>query len=166
VDEGVLKYLRSELKTIFKDISDNIRIINEIWIIPEEYYDFEQELYLSTLLLLEIRNFAEKMDLDIVLGIAEVGLDVRFGQAEFGPEARAAIISLYRLYPGYYAQAENKNLFLSRVLKEGLHEIGHILGGDHCINNCIMKFSQTVTDIDMKPIAFCEECRETILKSS
>jgi archaemetzincin len=116
--------------------------------------------------LLEIRNFAEERDLDIVLGITEVGLDTRFGQAEFGPEAKAAIISLYRLDPSYYAQAENKNLFLGRVLKEGLHEIGHILGGEHCINNCLMKFSKTVADIDMKPIAFCEGCREKILKSS
>jgi len=166
VDIGVLKHLRSGLKTIVKDTSDYIRIFNDICKIPKESFDLEQELYLTPLLLLEIRNFAEKMDFDIVLGIAAVGLDVRFGQAEFGPEARAAIISLYRLYPEYYAQAENKNLFLSRVLKEGLHEIGHILGGDHCINNCIMKFSQTVTDIDMKPIAFCEGCREKILKSS
>jgi len=169
VEEEVLEYLQTELQGSFQDIFDDIQIINAICKIPKNAYKTERGQYLSPLFMLTIRNYAEKTDFTRILGITSVDLFVYelnfvFGQAEFGPEAKAAVISLYRLYPEFYGQPENKDLFLKRVLKEALHEIGHTLGLEHCTRTCIMIFSNSIFDTDMKPASFCENCREKISK--
>ena len=48
-----------------------------------------------------------------------------------------------------------------RILKEILHEVGHlILGPDHCLNNsCVMRFSKDIKEIDDKSNELCEPCK-------
>ena len=51
--------------------------------------------------------------------------------------------------------------FLERLKKVALHEIGHNLGLDHCINdkNCMMtSASGTVKQVDREKIWFCSKC--------
>ena len=170
VELVVLEYLQTELQAIIQDIFEKIQIIDEVLGIPKKAYKVERRQYLSPLFMLAIRNYAEKQDFDRILGITPVDLFVYelnfvFGQAEFGPEAKAAVISLYRLFPEFYGQGENTDLFLKRVLKEALHEIGHTLGLDHCTNNCIMIFSNSILDTDVKPASFCEKCRGKLSKA-
>jgi len=48
-----------------------------------------------------------------------------------------------------------------RLLKEVIHEIGHIiLGHTHCFNkNCVMQFSYNTKEIDRKSNNLCEKCK-------
>lgn len=169
VELKILRYLQTELKVILQGIFDDIQIINKVCKIPKNSYDAATRKFLAPLFMFEIRNYAEERDFDKILGITSVELldDEResfFGQAEYGPEAKIAMISLYYLFPESYKKI--KNLLLERVLKETLHEIGHTLGLEHCINNCVMIYSDEIISIDIKPAIFCEECREKILKVS
>jgi archaemetzincin len=62
----------------------------------------------------------------------------------------AGIVSTYRLdSPGMAA-------------KECVHEAGHVLGLDHCKNNCVMRFSSSIEDAEKKPNVLCARCRDLL----
>ncbi|HTX44376.1 MAG TPA: peptidase [Methanocella sp.] len=50
----------------------------------------------------------------------------------------------------------------SMVAKECVHEAGHVLGLDHCKNKCVMRFSNSIEDAEMKPDVLCERCRDLL----
>jgi archaemetzincin len=80
------------------------------------------------------------------------GLNFIFGLAH--PLRRIAIVSLYRL-------AGSK--MHERLAKEVVHEMGHLLGLNHCRNaNCVMYFSNTLDDTDKKANSPCAICRSRI----
>ncbi len=167
----ILDYLRVNLTKVFENLFTQIQIIDEICEIPENSYDSLRDQYLSPLFLYVIRAKAEKLGYDKVLGITALDLcvyelDCVFGQAEFGSHAKAAVISLFRLHPEFYGQSSNTSLFLMRVVKEGIHELGHTLGLEHCHANCIMKISKYVCDTDTKPANFCQKCRKKLALKS
>ncbi len=45
-----------------------------------------------------------------------------------------------------------------------LHELGHLLGLGHCVNYCVMRFSNNLLELDEKPDEFCEECKYKLVK--
>jgi archaemetzincin len=98
----------------------------------------------------------------VILGVTNVdlyvqGLNFVFGLAD--PPKRVAVISLARLYPEFYGQPRNPRLFKERAIKEAVHEIGHLLGLDHCPDPaCIMFFSNSLADTDRKGPGFCARC--------
>ncbi len=99
----------------------------------------------------------------IILGICSCdayvpGLNFVFGLAS--PVHGVATIYLYRLY------ASNKQLLYGRVLKEAVHEIGHLLGLDHCTRRkCVMSFSNSVYEVDLKTHRFCRKCSDKLVKN-
>ncbi|OPY30395.1 MAG: Archaemetzincin [Methanocella sp. PtaU1.Bin125] len=62
----------------------------------------------------------------------------------------AAVVSVFRLdTPGM-------------VVKETIHEAGHILGLPHCRNHCVMRFSNSYEDALLKPDIPCMACRRKL----
>ncbi len=82
------------------------------------------------------------------------GMNFVFGEAELG--GTRAMLSVFRL------ATVDGNLYRERVVKEAVHEIGHVLGLKHCKNYCVMQFSTSVQDVDRKPVSFCMECASKI----
>jgi archaemetzincin len=65
-----------------------------------------------------------------------------------------AIVSIFRLQKG-----ANKFVLKERLVKESLHELGHVYGIDHCSNtSCPMSKSTSVFEIDGKSKEFCPRC--------
>ena len=80
-----------------------------------------------------------------------------FGEAQLG--GRGAVVSTARLREESGGRSGNPGLFLNRLLKECLHELGHTFGLTHCANSgCVMERSNTVFDVDRKNRAFCPDC--------
>ncbi len=81
------------------------------------------------------------------------GFEYVYGYA--APRQRAAVVSLYRLVDGMHRSA----LLVERASKEVLHEAGHVLGLGHCDDaGCVMAYSQTLQDTDIKPCQYCANC--------
>ena len=89
------------------------------------------------------------------------GLNFVFGQAQI--DGRVSAIYLPRLRQEFYGLDTNKSLFYQRIIKETVHELGHAYGLKHCNKPmCVMHFSNSLPDTDIKQNSFCDICRTQI----
>ncbi len=127
-------------------------------------YNLKRKQYFSSKLLASLKKSERD---ERVVGIADVDLYVPrlnfvFGEADI--VSGTAIVSLYRLRQEYYGLAPDEALFLERATKEIVHELGHTFGLGHCPNNkCVMHFSNSLADTDLKEAHFCNKCRPKII---
>jgi archaemetzincin len=74
-----------------------------------------------------------------------------------------AVISTARLANEYYGLDANDDDLIDRLVKEGAHEVGHLLGLTHCHNReCIMFCPDTLDELNGKKKCFCEVCQKQI----
>jgi len=129
---------------------------------PIKYFNFKRKQYNASKLLLWLHNETKEYNLDRVIGLAEIdayveGLNFVFGIAS--ENLKTAIVFTLRLRPDFYGLNFNYNVYLLRIVKEILHELGHTLYLDHCSNRkCVMSFSNSIVDVDYKEAAFCKTC--------
>lgn len=110
--------------------------------------------------------FYDKLKTDkdrIILFIMDVdgysnGLNFVLGEAF--PKGGLAAVYLARIKEEFYGQKVNDELFYERMVKECVHELGHVFGFVHCPNTeCVMHFSNSLSDTDIKGQSFCTTCR-------
>ncbi|MEM0461514.1 MAG: archaemetzincin family Zn-dependent metalloprotease [Candidatus Caldarchaeum sp.] len=84
------------------------------------------------------------------------GLNFVFGYAP----PPVGVLSIHRLKPSVEVGGFGRSLLLDRVLKEAVHEVGHLIGLRHCsAGSCVMSFSNSVDEVDLKSGELCERCR-------
>lgn len=161
VDADILKDIAKGLKSIFHD---EVELGKEVKV-PEKSYSPGRRQYHSTTVLKDIEIVRPK-GFSPMLCVTEIdlyvpGLNFVFGEAD--PSSKVAIISLARLRQEFYGLHPNKELLHLRANKEGIHEIGHTYGLGHCTNpKCIMYFSNSISDTDIKGPGFCNKCRSKL----
>jgi archaemetzincin len=163
IDSNILEELKERLEQTF---GCPVETAFENFNLEKAYYS-KRKQYLATKLLSKLKKAGVAKG-ENVLGIVDVdlyapGLNFIFGQAEIA--AGTAVISLSRLRQEYYGLPSDRALFLDRTIKEAVHELGHTLGLDHCSNaKCVMHFSNSLADTDLKQAAFCSLCRPKLIK--
>ncbi len=75
------------------------------------------------------------------------GMNFVFGYAMY---YKGALLSIHRL--------PTPDL----IEKEAIHEVGHILGLEHCRNLCVMQFSNSLWEVKNKHSYLCESCKRKI----
>ena len=157
----ILEQLALNIK---KSIGKTPRVGNAL-MIPEEAFNRKRRQYDSAVILDRLREVPSEGG-SLKLAVADVdlfanGLNFVFGQAELG--GSCAVISLVRLRPAFYGEEPDEQLFALRVLKEAVHEIGHVWSLEHCPRKtCVMRFSNSLRDTDVKSERFCENCAKKL----
>jgi len=163
VEETVLSFLK---QSIFQTFKIHTRIRNRCFDFSPAY-DPARDQYNSSGLLLELINDTPPETLKI-LGVTELDLFIPiftflFGEAQLN--GVGALVSAHRLHNQFYGISENRELLESRLLKEGIHELGHTFGLIHCFTlKCVMKSSTYVEEIDQKSAHFCRFCEQEVLR--
>ncbi len=151
--------LKETLEFLKKNIPDilplSLKILHPLTL-PPHSYNPRRKQYLSPAFLHWIK---ENYPGESVLGITDKdlyvpGLNFVFGQAEL--RGRVGVVSLARLRG---KDDQREEISLTRILKESVHELGHILGLRHCPNTlCVMSFSNSLYDVDRKREILCGRC--------
>ena len=131
-------------------------------IVEESDYNTSRRQYDAVSIVERVKRlrFSEKPSYDILLLVTDKDLYVDalnfvFGYAPYP----VGIISTHRLNPEFYGKKFDWEVFLRRVLTEAVHEVGHLIGLKHCRNpNCVMFFSNTIMDTDIKGFYPCGRC--------
>ncbi len=171
-DQELLWRIKEILANMFDGVS--FYVSSDIILPPLTAFDWHRRQYYSPAI---IGYVFEKMK-DIVtssqiyticLGDIDAysnGLNFVFGEALLG--SNIACVYTRRLNPYYYNKritGDYHKLFITRIVKEIIHEWGHLLGLSHCIDkSCVMSFSNSVIDVDAKTPFFCSKCKERLLR--
>ncbi len=158
VDQDILGYLG---KALGREVGKRCELAPAL---PEPLYAYNEGRgqYLSSAILRELGS----LDLPRahrLLGVADLDLYVPelnfvFGQASL--RGKEAIIALPRLRQSFYGLPDDPGLLHQRAVKEAVHELGHTYGLGHCPDRlCVMHFSNSLHDTDIKGRSFCRNCR-------
>lgn len=148
----------SELLKAASLYSLNGRVLNISFPLSEESYNPERRQFNALMLLEQVYRI--KKDFDLCMGITASDIYVPQMNFVFGVAdvtLGCAVLSIFRLTFGRYG--ESQETFKERVLKEAAHELGHLLGLNHCKNRaCLMSFSNSLSEVDIKKPILCEKC--------
>lgn len=158
VEEDILTLLCHRLQDELRTPCDTVPPLPH----PSYAYNRTRQQYLSSSILHHLRRL-NLPRAHRVLGVTDLDLYVPdlnfvFGQATM--RGKDAVIALPRLRQSFYGLPADPILFQERALKEAVHELGHTLGLAHCPDaRCVMHFSNSLQDTDIKSHSFCPDCR-------
>lgn len=163
VDTTLLEELSTDLEKI---LEQKVKVSQAQWDL-EFAYNPERKQYYSSAILEKLPKTGSEA-CERILGIVDVDLyvpDLNFVFGEADMVEKRAVISTKRLRPEYYGLPKDERLFGDRTLKESVHELGHTYGLSHCPDKkCVMYFSNSLQDTDVKSSSFCKDCRKKLIQ--
>jgi archaemetzincin len=143
--------------------------ISETRLDPNFSYNAQRQQFYSTEILARMQPMRQPSDWRFV-GVASVDLFIPiltfvFGEAQLNNPC--ALVSTHRLHQEFYGLPADEALLTERLIKEGVHEVGHTLGLVHCIDySCAMASSHGVEWIDLKGASLCRNCRSRVRQAA
>jgi len=161
-DSTLLEKLGADLEEIFGEKVE----VSQNPLNLEFAYNSEREQYYSSAILEKLPKTGSGA-CERILGIVDVDLyvpDLNFVFGVADVVGKRAVISTKRLRPDYYGLPEDESLFRERTLKESVHELGHTYDLGHCPDKkCVMHFSNSLPDTDIKSSSFCGNCKSKLV---
>jgi len=158
IEEKLLRDAKNHLEKIF-----NLKVGNSPHFLNLDFtFNPRRNQYLASAILDEMekfkKDFSEKWLAICDVDLYSQGLNFIFGEANIN--SGVSIISLTRLRQEFYGLSKDKKLFIERIKKEAVHELGHLFFLNHCQNSkCVMHFSNSLADTDEKEANFCQKCK-------
>ena len=165
VEESVLLKLKKDLDSYFKDFKLKSEILEDsLPLVKTEFVPYRRQ-YDASKIMRRLIYSCEKKQLYPTLGVLDQDIYSKtlnfifgLGHYPFDKHSGVALISIARLKEEFYTKPEDENLLELRTLKEAIHELGHAFGLKHCENDCVMRFSNKLSDTDNKPAKYCDVC--------
>ena len=157
IDPDILRRL---CPTIAKFLLLPVRVLHPKPLPPQTYHLVRHQYHATQLLEYLL---GDDSDAFRILGVTAEDLYIPiftfvFGEAQL--DGKAAVISMFRPRGDADGSTPTKSLFLGRMLKLSLHELGHTFGLGHCReDDCLMGFSSNLEILDRKDIVFCDYCQ-------
>ena len=135
---------------------------------PDYAYDYKAKQYVAMYILTELMKVDVPEDTKMLgvtnvdLFVPESDLEFIFGQAHFGKTSKVAVISTLRMDPSSYVGGKpNDELLIQRMMKEAVHELGHVFGLRNCGEpECVMYLPRDRRRLDKKTDSFCLNCQK------
>ena len=153
----LLDHVRAEIKRIY-GFPTEVRSLTEDL---EFAFHANRKQYHSTPILEQLARKAPPDALK-VLALVQVDLFIPilthvYGEAQLG--GKACMVSTIRLNEGHRAM-DTQEPYLSRIIKEAIHELGHTFKLRHCREHtCLMHYCRNEGDVDRKSDQLCRYCK-------
>lgn len=162
-DEEALRSVEEALREVY---GEEVEVEFVERIVSEKFLNKDRGQYDAWRIVKEYSP-ARRPDEYLLLVVEEdiyaAGLNYVFGLAWQG----VSVISAHRLRQEFYGMPPDRKLFIERLRKEAVHEIGHLHGLTHCSNRkCVMAFSNWIGDTDYKSYMLCGQCRRRLERGS
>jgi len=157
VTSDLLDPIRGEIKRIYGYPTEVLALLNDI----EFAFHPNRNQYHSTPVLEQLALNAPANAIK-VMALVEVDLFIPilthvYGEAQLG--GKACIVSTVRLNEGH-SYLNTQEPFLSRIVKEAIHELGHTFKLRHCREHtCLMHYCRDESDVDRKSDQLCRYCK-------
>jgi len=159
--------VKREASRALRSVFDFDVFVRDTEPIPDSAYDASRDQYRAESLI-DLVSRAGRAEKNLGLTEADLFYSQRnfvFGLAYL--RGAAGIVSTNRLRmqsDGGFSNRSDDDVFADRVRTEVTHEIGHTLGLEHCDNSrCVMSFSPTVREVDVKEENLCGSCQRLVL---
>lgn len=153
----LLDPLRAEITRVYRYPTQVLPLLDSL----EFAFHPLRNQYHSTMILKQLALRAPAAALK-VLALVEVDLFIPilthvYGEAQLG--GTTCVVSTVRLNEGHGALSTQEP-FLSRIIKEAIHELGHTFRLRHCRDHsCLMHYCRDERDVDRKSDQLCRYCR-------
>jgi archaemetzincin len=153
----LLDLIRTEIKRIYAFPTAVQFLLEDL----EFAFHPNRNQYHSTPILEELARNAPADALK-VLALVQVDLFIPilthvYGEAQLG--GKACMVSTIRLNEGHRSLSTQEP-YLSRIIKESIHELGHTFQLRHCQEHtCLMHYCRNEGDVDRKTDQLCRYCK-------
>src|SRR5919197_1085392 len=161
------------VSTLEKTLSEEFNVSSIVTASPikkisQQLFDKQRKQWKSNVILQWLSDKYNKPSSKSAKTLAICDFDAYSGSMNFvfGEAYRDGSVSaiyLPRLRQEFYGLKPDESLFYQRIVKEAVHESGHAFGLYHCQNiRCVMHFSNSLSDTDIKTSHFCNVCKAFI----
>lgn len=161
VDFMIVNRLAAEIGPVFNRSVDILKGMK----MPVEAHNIIRNQYYATVLLQKLER-SKANSREIIIGICEEDLyipDERNVLAYCDTLAGTSVVSLFEIRQEFYGLPEDDKKIFPRLLKESIHQLGHLFDLTDCRNpKCVNYYSQMMNDIDNKSEKFCDICRRQL----